>query len=137
MHLTSDLERDSVSYERSGERERETERERECVHLTASTQLYFISSPLSSSSRGRACRGLGAAMVDMQKLWLGNIEHGTPGVVVRSWFEDEGCTGISHIRMFHKQNQLSCAIVRLVRERDPSHLRYEHRQGEGAMGLGG
>jgi hypothetical protein len=50
-------------------------------------------------------------MVDMQKLWLGNIEHGTPGVVVRSWFEDEGCTGISHIRMFHKQNQLSCAIV--------------------------
>ena len=68
------------------------------MYLTSDLEIYSASYGLDSAllceqptfelkSRVCAGRGLLAAMYQ-QKLWLGNIEHGTQGVVVRSWLED-------------------------------------------------
>jgi len=59
--------------------------------------------------------------LDQQKLWLGNVAHATPGHVIRGWLEDAGCSGLAHVRMFHRNGQLSSAILQFESETQCTH----------------
>ena len=49
--------------------------------------------------------------MDHTKLHFSHLPHAFPQSSLRAWLESEDCKGVKLIRMFHKSNTASTAIV--------------------------